>query len=226
MMGKKEHVPVGEDEHAATVQSELTPDSGADRAETRTSAAAAAAPGAACGAEPDDNGKSIRKGRKTRKDKEKEKHDELYDRHLRLRADFDNFRSRTLREKSELYRRANMDLVEQLLPVLDHMTLAIEAAEQHDPQGTLVEGFKLVAEQLQNALGRFGLTPLDAEGETFDPNKHEAISHLPSADVPEDKVILQLRRGYMFGDRLLRAAQVTVSSGAGPVTEESGQSER
>jgi len=219
MMGKKEHVPVGEDERAATAQSELTPDSGADGKETRKSAAA-------CGADPDDNGKSTRKGKKEKKDKAKEKHDELYDRYLRLRADFDNFRSRTLREKNELYRRANMDLVEELLPVLDHMALAIEAAEQHDPQGTLVEGFKLVAEQLQNALGRFGLTPLDAEGETFDPNKHEAISHLPSADVPEDKVILQLRRGYMFGDKLLRAAQVTVSSGAGPVAEESGQGER
>jgi molecular chaperone GrpE len=142
-----------------------------------------------------------------------EAHDERY---LRLRADFENFRARMLREKTELYRRANEDLMLELLPVMDHMDLALQAAEQHradgDP-GPLIEGFAMVRDQLLGALGKFGLAPVEADGETFDPNLHEAISHIASQDVSENGVVAQTRRGYKLGDRLLRPAQVAVSSG-------------
>ena len=144
------------------------------------------------------------------------------DRYMRLRADFENFRSRTLRERTELYRRANEDLLTELLPVLDHMELALQAAEQHrndhDPDA-LIEGFGLVRDQMLTALGKFGLVSVDAEGQDFDPNVHEAISHLASQDIPEDRVIAQIRRGYKLGDRLLRATQVAVSSGASEPAE-------
>ena len=132
---------------------------------------------------------------------------------LRLQADFDNFKKRTLRERNETYRRANEDLMEELLPVMDHMELALEAAAQHDADEAMVEGFRLVSEQLRAALAKFGLTPIDASAAEFDPNVHEAISHLPSADVAENYVIAMTRRGYKLGDMLLRAAQVVVSSG-------------
>ncbi|MBN1558083.1 MAG: nucleotide exchange factor GrpE [Lentisphaerae bacterium] len=141
--------------------------------------------------------------------------DALNDRYLRLRADFENFRSRMQREKHGLYRRANEDIMLELLPVLDHMELALEAAEKHDADPSLIEGFRLVWEQMLAALRKFGLTPVDAEGQPFDPHLHEAISHIPSEHVPENEVVAQVRRGYKLGEKLLRPAQAAVSSGRG-----------
>ncbi len=133
---------------------------------------------------------------------------------IRLQADFDNFKKRTLRERNETYRRANEDIMEELLPVMDHMELALDAAARHKGDEALVEGFRLVSDQLRAALSKFGLTPIDATSAEFDHNLHEAISHLPSPDVAENHVIAMTRRGYKLGDRLLRAAQVVVSSGS------------
>jgi len=136
------------------------------------------------------------------------------DRLLRLQADFDNYRKRVLREKEDLYRRANEDIMEELLPVMDHLELALAAASGIERQDSVVKGFKLVGEQLMSVLGKFGLTPIAVEGVPFDPNLHEAILHMPSAEVPENGIISRTRAGYMLGGRLLRAAQVVVSSGA------------
>ena len=84
-----------------------------------------------------------------------------------------------IRERNETYRRANEDLMEELLPVMDHMELALDAAAQHEADEAMVEGFRMVSEQLRGALAKFGLTPIDAAAAEFDPNLHEAISHLP-----------------------------------------------
>jgi len=153
----------------------------------------------------------------------KEDKDSISDRLLRLQADFENFRKRTLREKNELYRCANEDLVQELLPALDHLNLALAAANTYSAHEPVVEGFKLVSEQMMSVLGKFGLIPVDAEGVEFDPGRHEAISRMASDAVPENTVITQVRRGYMFGDRLLRAAQVVVSSGSRETTVETGE---
>ena len=152
--------------------------------------------------------------------------DQLQNRFLRLQADFDNYRKRMVREKGETYQRANEDLLLELLPAIDHLDLALDAAEEHDaPQG-FIEGFRLVSEQLLQVLGKFGLSVIDAEGKEFDVNLHEAVSHLPSEDVPENRVSSQVRRGYMLGDRLLRPAQVVVSSGApSAASGEAGEAE-
>lgn len=133
---------------------------------------------------------------------------------LRLQADFENYRKRVLRDKEGLYQRANADLLEELLPVLDHMDLAFNSAAASDMENAVVQGVQLVADQLVAALAKFGLESIDAEGIEFDPNLHEAISHLPSPDVAENFVVAQTRRGYKLGSRLLRAAQVVVSSGS------------
>ncbi len=152
--------------------------------------------------------KSPKKNKEPKKVKEP-----LADQLLRLRADFDNFRKRTLRERTELYQRANEDLMEDIMPVLDHLDLALKAADDHGADESFVHGVKMVAEQLQSVLGSFGLKPIDADGADFDHNVHEAISRMQSEDVPEDKVIAQVRRGYFLGNKLLRAAQVVVSGG-------------
>ncbi|MBT3194662.1 MAG: nucleotide exchange factor GrpE [Verrucomicrobia bacterium] len=141
------------------------------------------------------------------------------DRYLRLQADFDNYRKRVLREKDELYRRANEDIMEELLPVLDHLDLALGSfgeAHAHDP---VVEGFRLVGEQLASVLARFGLAPIETEAQEFDPNLHEAILHMPSADVAENIIVSQARGGYKLGEKLLRASQVVVSSGPAEQSE-------
>ncbi len=144
------------------------------------------------------------------------------DRYLRLQADFDNYRKRVLREKNELYKRANEDIMEELLPVMDHLDLAL-ASVGEDSDNPVVKGFALVGEQLVNALKKFGLSAIESEGEEFDPNVHEAIMHMPSADVEEDFIVSDARKGYKLGERLLRASQVVVSSGIPeeePATEE------
>lgn len=135
---------------------------------------------------------------------------------LRLQADFENHRRRVERERAEVYQRANEDLMTELLVVLDHFELGLKTAEKHDTDKSVMDGFRMVSDQLMAALARFGLQPVDAEGRDFDPHRHEAVTHVPSEEHPENVVIAQTRRGYMLGDRLLRAAQVVVSSGMQP----------
>lgn len=137
----------------------------------------------------------------------------LKDRLLRLQADFDNYRKRVIRERNDLIRRANENLLLEILPVIDHLEIGLETARAHKTQPAVVEGFDLVYEQLLGALRKSGVEPIDAEDAFFDPHQHECVSHLPSESVPADKIIAQTRRGYKLGDFILRAAQVVVSSG-------------
>lgn len=145
----------------------------------------------------------------------------LKDRHLRLQADFDNFRKRTHRERGELQQVAIHNLILELLPVLDHLELGIRHAGEHDKATqALVEGMNLTSEQLRVALKKFGLHAFPAEGEIFDPHRHEAIARHPSPDVPDGRIAVQIRTGYMLGETLLRPAQVIVSSGPAPTGKE------
>jgi molecular chaperone GrpE len=136
----------------------------------------------------------------------------LKDRYARLLADFDNFRKRQVREREDLIKRANEELLGDLLPVVDHLELAL--AKPPDPDAPFVVGVRLVYDQFLALLDRYGMKPLDAKGEPFDPAYHEALSQMPSATVPANTVIDQFRRGWLLAGRLLRPAQVIVSSGA------------
>lgn len=144
---------------------------------------------------------------------EEEEEESLRDQFVRLQADFANFRNRTQRERVELYQRANEDLLLEVLPVLDHYEMGLQTAEQHDADQAVLDGFKMVYDQFQNVLKKFNITPIEAVGEEFDPHKHEALTHLPSDEFAAEVCSNQVRRGYLFGDKLLRAAQVVVSSG-------------
>ena len=149
-----------------------------------------------------------------------EEEESLREQFVRLQADFANFRNRTQRERIELYQRANEDLLLEILPVLDHYELGLQNAEKHDADQAVVDGFKLVFDQFQNVLNKFNLTPIEAVGEVFDPHKHEALTHMPSDEYPAEVCSNQVRRGYLFGDKLLRAAQVVVSSGPAEARED------
>ena len=150
---------------------------------------------------------------------EEEEEESLREQFIRLQADFANFRNRTQRERIELYQRANEDLLLEILPVLDHYELGLQNAEQHDADKAVMDGFRLVYDQFQSVLNKFNLTPIEAVGEAFDPHKHEALTHMPSDEYPAEICSNQIRRGYLFGDKLLRAAQVVVSSGPAEAEE-------
>jgi molecular chaperone GrpE len=139
---------------------------------------------------------------------------------LRMKADFDNFRKRQVRERAEWIVRANEDLFLELLPVLDHYEMGLKSAENHQTDCSVTEGFKLVYNQLLDLLEKHNVTPVEAIGEAFNPHVHEALTHMPS-DKPAETVVEQVRRGYKLGDKLLRAAQVVVSSG--PVEEKDSE---
>lgn len=137
----------------------------------------------------------------------------LKDQMLRLRADFDNYRKRAARERQDQAARAAEDLLRELLPVADHFERGLKTAREHGADPAVIEGFQLIYDQFQGVLRQAGLEPIPAKGQPFNPEFHEAVSHLPSAEVPADVVIEQTRRGYLLGGKLLRAAQVVVSRG-------------
>ena len=138
----------------------------------------------------------------------------LKDLALRARADLDNFRKRSLREKEEAIRYANNGLLEKLLPVIDNFELGLEAARNATDATSVLQGMTMVHRQLQDFIRNQGLEEVAAEGESFDPNKHDAVSQEFSAEIAEGQVIRQVRKGYKLKDRLLRAASVIVSKGA------------
>jgi molecular chaperone GrpE len=138
---------------------------------------------------------------------------EMKSRWLRSVADMENYRKRIGREKQDIIRSAGASVVESLLPVLDNMKLGLQAAENHPEAKDVTIGFKMVDDQLKRSLSEQGLEELIPDGEKFNPNLHECISHQPSAEVEEDKVIQTVRAGYRLNDRLIRAASVIVSSG-------------
>ena len=134
------------------------------------------------------------------------------DQYARTLADFDNYRKRVARDREELAQFAAKDILKDLLPTVDNLALALEKAENKDDP--FVQGVKLAYDGFLKALADHGATPIDSKGEPFDANYHEALAQLPSADVAEGVVMNEVKRGWLLHGKLLRAAQVVVSSGA------------
>jgi molecular chaperone GrpE len=139
--------------------------------------------------------------------------DRFRDLALRSQADFENYKKRCAREKEDAIKYANTSLLERLVAIVDNFKLGLEAARGESEQSPIYSGMTLVLKQLNDFLAENGLQAIEAEGQKFDPNLHEAIAHEPSEQFPEGTVIRQTRRGYRFKDRLLRPSSVVVSSG-------------
>jgi molecular chaperone GrpE len=135
------------------------------------------------------------------------------DRNLRLRAEIENVRSRSAREIAENLKYASLPLVRDLLPVLDNIDRALEAATKAGEEGPLVEGFRMVRQQLIGVLSQHNFQEIPAQGEPFNPQFHAAILQQPSADVPANHVVMVAQPGYKVHDRVVRPSQVIVSSG-------------
>lgn len=141
------------------------------------------------------------------------KANEHWERLLRQAADFENFKKRAARDRQDAVRLANEGLLAKLIPVLDNFDMAMTAAStaQSGTADALKVGVNMIHSQFKSVMGEAGLEELDAAGKPFDPNWQEAVSHQESTEVPEGQVLQQLRKGYKFRDRLLRAATVIVA---------------
>lgn len=127
----------------------------------------------------------------------------------RLKADFENYRKRVIREQTDLVERASLRIVERLLPVMDDLERALEAARTHEPSDAIVRGIELVYEHLHEVLLDEGLEHVEAHG-AFDPHQHEAVSSVPG-DVAEPTILEVVRPGYKLKGRTIRPALVHVS---------------
>ena len=132
------------------------------------------------------------------------------DKYMRLQAEFDNYRKRTLREKMDLVASGGSDVIKSMLSVLDDMYRAVAASEKSDDIAALREGEKLVLQKFEEALRQKNVTEIEALDKEFDPDFHEAVARFAAGEDKKGKVIDVVQRGYMLGDKVLRYAKVVV----------------
>lgn len=132
------------------------------------------------------------------------------DKYIRLQAEFDNFRKRTLREKMDLIQSGGSDVLKAMLPVLDDVMRAVEASEKSDDINALREGEKLVMQKFIDTLRQKNVAEIDAVGADFNPDMHEAVAKFAAGEDKKGKVIDVVQRGYMLGEKVLRFAKVVV----------------
>ncbi len=136
---------------------------------------------------------------------------ENWDRFVRERADLENYRKRANREKEELLNYGIKSLVEEILPVVDNLERALSHASE-EGVAALVEGVQMTHGMLITALKKFGVTPIDTTGATFDPAFHQAMTQIPTDEHPPNTVVEEFLKGYMIRDRLLRPSMVAVAA--------------
>lgn len=142
-------------------------------------------------------------------------HDDLNDKYLRLYSEFDNYRKRTQKEKTDLYKYASEDLIIQLLPVLDDFERALKSLDQspENNKDSFIEGIILIYNKLQGILEQHGLEPIEAIGSTFDVDYHDAITNLPAPSASEKgKVLDEVEKGYLLNGKVIRYSKVIVGS--------------
>jgi molecular chaperone GrpE len=133
-----------------------------------------------------------------------------WDLYLRERAELESYRKRMQREKEDLARFANENLLREMLPILDNLERAVAHAEQ-EQEGGLLEGVQMTLEQFRKTLERLGVVPVAAIGQPFSPDFHEAMGQLESSDQAPNTIVQEMQKGYTLNDRLLRPALVMIA---------------
>ena len=136
---------------------------------------------------------------------------ELNQRFLRTAADFENYKLRTAQEKEDLLKYSNAKLMTELLPVLDNFQLALRSPAESTEAQNVVKGVEMIYRQMLQTLEQAGMKKIEAVGQPFNPNMHEAIMQVEDDTVPEDTVVEELRAGYMLKERVIRPSMVKVS---------------
>jgi len=142
-------------------------------------------------------------------EKFKEEYDVLYDKYLRINAEYDNFRKRTVKEKEGIYSDSVVDILKNILPVLDSMEKAMQFADSSEPE-KILEGVKMIHAQFINSLLKIGVEEIKAEGEQFNPEIHNAVFHEEDENQPDNTVTDVLQKGYIKNDKVIRPAMVKV----------------
>jgi molecular chaperone GrpE len=137
--------------------------------------------------------------------------EESNDKYIRLYADFENYKKVTAKNKEDLLKYANEDIMSDILTVIDHLELALQHSTGDETSSSLAEGVELTLKELKGVLEKHGLVRIDAMGKPFDPAVHHAMSQIETDDAEEDTVVKEFRKGYMLRDRVLRAPLVGVA---------------
>lgn len=135
---------------------------------------------------------------------------DLRDKYLRLYADFENYKKRMHKDREELIKYCNESIFYEILPVIDNLEMALGHAGD-EVSGGLVQGVQITLREFQRVMEKFGLTAIPATGKRFDPSVHHAMSQVIRSDVEDKTVVEEFRKGYMFGDKVLRPSLVAVS---------------
>ena len=151
-------------------------------------------------------------GRKNKKDKKDEKIEELTDRLTRQMAEFDNFRKRTEKEKSQMYEIGAKDIIEKILPVVDNFERGIAAVPEEEKSNPFAEGMEKIYKQLMTTLEEIGVKPIEAVGQEFDPDFHNAVMHVEDEEVGENIITEEFQKGYLYRDSVVRQSMVKVEN--------------
>lgn len=151
-------------------------------------------------------------GRKNKKDKKDEKIEELTDRLTRQMAEFVNFRKRTEKEKSQMYEIGAKDIIEKILPVVDNFERGIAAVPEEEKSNPFAEGMEKIYKQLMTTLEEIGVKPIEAVGQEFDPDFHNAVMHVEDEEVGENIITEEFQKGYLYRDSVVRHSMVKVAN--------------
>ena len=147
-----------------------------------------------------------------KKDKKDEKIEELTDKLTRQMAEFDNFRKRTEKEKSQMYEVGAKDIIEKILPVVDNFERGLDAVKEEDKEDPFVQGMEKVYKHLVTTLEGIEVKPIEAVGQPFDPNFHNAVMHVEDEELGENVVAEEFQKGYMYRDSVVRHSMVKVAN--------------
>ncbi|MBI1822805.1 MAG: nucleotide exchange factor GrpE [Nitrospirae bacterium] len=150
-------------------------------------------------------------GKETLQEKKEKEIQELNDKHLRLIAEFENFKKRSSRDQLEYMKYAYEPALKEVLPILDNLERAFKHSKESEDIEKLNEGLQLILKQSQEVLLKLGVSPIPSKGEPFDPAKHQAITQIETDEVSENVVVDEISKGYLFKDRVLRPSMVSVS---------------
>ena len=151
-------------------------------------------------------------GKKNKKDKKDEKIEELTDKLTRQMAEFDNFRKRTEKEKSQMYEIGAKDIIDKILPVVDNFERGLGAVTEEEKENPFVQGMDKVYKQLMTTLEGVGVKPIEAVGQEFNPDFHNAVMHEENEEFGENMITEEFQKGYMYRDSVVRHSMVKVAN--------------
>ncbi len=156
--------------------------------------------------------KGLFKKKEKKKDKKDEQIEDLTDRLKRQMAEFENFRKRTEKEKSQMYALGAKSIVEKILPVIDNFERGLAAVPDDGKDDPFVDGMNKIYKQMMTVLEEVGVKPIEAEGKEFDPDFHNAVMHIEDETVGENIIVEELQKGYMYHDSVVRHSMVKVAN--------------